>query len=230
MSGIVVLMGGGNIHGRMVVEELIRGGSSPRAVINEVGSSRAARLEKFLCNDIDNPPSLESLDVEVIEVAAFDSESTLEKIRSFSPRYLINGGCGIFRAPLLNVATPLNIHPGLLPFFRGLDPVLWSVMHKRPVGATVHVMSEGVDEGPILLAQALPWVGATSLLDLRLQCMRWGARLLTRFLACPGDFLPRPQCIEDGQYYSAFPDELIPDAERILRGYRACDAGNIWVS
>lgn len=51
----------------------------------------------------------------------------------------------------------LNIHPSLLPAFPGLDT------HKRALeagvkihGCTVHLVSEGVDEGPILGQAAVP--------------------------------------------------------------------------
>lgn len=219
-------MAGGNIHGRMLVEALVRAECAPQVVINEAGTARAVRLDGFLANDFDNPPPLASLGVEVVEVPAFDSAETFALIRSLAPRFLVNGGCGIFRRPLLDAATPLNAHPGVLPNFRGLDPVLWSVLLRRPVGATIHVMSEGIDEGPILLGRSLPWKGASSLLELRLQCMRWGAALLAEFLADPAAFPPRAQFLTDGEYFGAFPEELLGEAEKNLAAYRLVDGGN----
>uniref|UniRef100_UPI001FE1EB2D phosphoribosylglycinamide formyltransferase n=1 Tax=Rubritepida flocculans TaxID=182403 RepID=UPI001FE1EB2D len=51
----------------------------------------------------------------------------------------------------------LNIHPSLLPAFKGLDT------HRRALeagvrlhGCTVHLVSPGVDEGPILAQAAVP--------------------------------------------------------------------------
>jgi phosphoribosylglycinamide formyltransferase-1 len=51
----------------------------------------------------------------------------------------------------------LNVHPSLLPAFPGLDT------HRRALeagvkihGCTVHLVSEGVDEGPILGQAAVP--------------------------------------------------------------------------
>ena len=50
----------------------------------------------------------------------------------------------------------LNIHPSLLPAFPGLDAAAaqWQA-GVRTAGATVHFVDEGVDTGPILLAQSI---------------------------------------------------------------------------
>jgi methionyl-tRNA formyltransferase len=51
----------------------------------------------------------------------------------------------------------LNFHFGLLPEMRGADPIFESIRQRLPVvGATVHVMDEGLDTGPIVLREELP--------------------------------------------------------------------------
>ncbi len=51
----------------------------------------------------------------------------------------------------------LNIHFGLLPEMRGADPIFESIRQRLPVaGATVHVMDEGLDTGPIVLREEFP--------------------------------------------------------------------------
>ncbi len=61
--------------------------------------------------------------------------------------------------PRLLAAFPwrvLNIHPSLLPAFRGLDAQRRAWEHGvRVAGCTVHFVTEGVDEGPILLQAAV---------------------------------------------------------------------------
>ena len=50
----------------------------------------------------------------------------------------------------------LNIHPSLLPAFPGLEPQRQALEHGVKVsGATVHVVDEGLDSGPILLQEAV---------------------------------------------------------------------------
>ena len=57
----------------------------------------------------------------------------------------------------------INIHPALLPQFKGLDT------HRRALeagvaqhGATVHFVSAGMDEGPIILQKSVPVLGSDS--------------------------------------------------------------------
>jgi methionyl-tRNA formyltransferase len=45
----------------------------------------------------------------------------------------------------------INVHPSLLPDYRGLNAIWWAIYEAQPrVGITVHEMTPGVDEGPIL--------------------------------------------------------------------------------
>lgn len=51
----------------------------------------------------------------------------------------------------------LNIHPSLLPAFPGLDAQYQALAHGVKVtGATVHLVDENLDSGPILLQSAVP--------------------------------------------------------------------------
>jgi phosphoribosylglycinamide formyltransferase 1 len=54
-------------------------------------------------------------------------------------------------------ARILNVHPALLPAFRGLDAQRQALQHGvKLAGATVHFVDEGVDTGPIVLQAAVP--------------------------------------------------------------------------
>ena len=51
----------------------------------------------------------------------------------------------------------LNVHPSLLPAFPGTDAVRQALAHGAQVtGATVHLVDEGLDSGPIVLQEAVP--------------------------------------------------------------------------
>jgi len=59
----------------------------------------------------------------------------------------------------------LNLHPSLLPAFPGLDAIARAHRHGvRVTGCTVHLVSEGIDEGPILAQRAVT-IGDDDALD-----------------------------------------------------------------
>jgi len=72
---------------------------------------------------------------------------------------LLAGYMKIVTAVLVNAYANrmMNIHPSLLPAFTGLDvqkkAIDWGC---KLAGCTVHFVTEGVDEGPIILQAAVP--------------------------------------------------------------------------
>lgn len=72
---------------------------------------------------------------------------------------LLAGYMKIVTAVLVNAYANrmMNIHPSLLPSFPGLDvqkkAIEWGC---KLAGCTVHIVTEGVDEGPIILQAAVP--------------------------------------------------------------------------
>ncbi len=61
----------------------------------------------------------------------------------------------ILKAPLLGVPARgwINCHPSYLPYNQGKDPNFWCLVDGSPAGATLHEVTAGVDQGPII-AQA----------------------------------------------------------------------------
>tara|TARA_B100000941_G_C28416036_1_gene506144 strand:- start:207 stop:812 length:606 start_codon:yes stop_codon:yes gene_type:complete len=44
----------------------------------------------------------------------------------------------------------INCHISYLPYNRGSDPNLWSLLTDTPSGVTIHLLTEGLDEGDII--------------------------------------------------------------------------------
>jgi hypothetical protein len=78
-------------------------------------------------------------------------------------------------------------------------------------------MSEGIDEGPILIRREFVPPLVSSVLELRLACMRHGVALLTEFLADPGRYPPHEQRTDAARYFGAFPATRYGDLEVKLR-------------
>jgi len=58
----------------------------------------------------------------------------------------------ILRRPLLELFPQgvLNVHPALLPYGRGANPNVWSIIDRTPAGVTIHYIDSGVDTGDII--------------------------------------------------------------------------------
>jgi folate-dependent phosphoribosylglycinamide formyltransferase PurN len=69
-------------------------------------------------------------------------------------------GASFIKGPLCDLLVErraLNIHMGVSPYYRGSSTNFWAMYDKRPgmVGATIHLLSKGLDSGPMLF-HALP--------------------------------------------------------------------------
>ncbi len=58
----------------------------------------------------------------------------------------------ILRPPVIEQLPDrlVNLHIALLPYNRGADPTLWSVLESTPAGVTIHHIDAGVDTGDII--------------------------------------------------------------------------------
>jgi methionyl-tRNA formyltransferase len=45
----------------------------------------------------------------------------------------------------------VNLHPSYLPLGRGADPIPWAIIDNEKQGATIHILEERLDTGPIVL-------------------------------------------------------------------------------
>lgn len=90
---------------------------------------------------------------------AYD-RAVLEVLRKYDVELVLLAGYMRIVTPVLISAYKnriMNIHPSLLPAFPGLDvqkkAVDWGV---KIAGCTVHFVTDGVDEGPIIIQAAVP--------------------------------------------------------------------------
>lgn len=98
----------------------------------------------------------EELGVQFLAVGRGDTNTdpVAAWVRAREPEYVLLFGCGIIRAPLLDLfaGRTVNIHLGLSPYYRGHATNFWPFVNGEPecVGATVHLATPEVDAGAIL--------------------------------------------------------------------------------
>jgi len=84
----------------------------------------------------------------------YHSLSDLDYSKFIDYIFLI-GGAGIIPEKLARCCKILNSHPGILPLVRGLDALKWALWEDKPIGVTVHLVSEKPDSGTIIAQQQL---------------------------------------------------------------------------
>ena len=77
----------------------------------------------------------------------------------------------------------LNVHPSLLPAYRGPQPLFWQFrMGETATGVTVHWMNQGLDRGDIAAQRAVPFVDGMRAAHAEVLCASSGADLLAATL------------------------------------------------
>jgi len=79
--------------------------------------------------------------------AAWVAEKKFEYLVSFGYRHIVRPDV---IALFPHEHKRINLHISLLPYNRGADPNLWSILDNTPSGVTIHVLDEGLDTGKIV--------------------------------------------------------------------------------
>ncbi|MCD7956376.1 MAG: hypothetical protein LUG93_11635 [Lachnospiraceae bacterium] len=155
------------------------------------------------------------------------SAERLSVLRERGCEAVVCGGY-YYRIPVVEGLKMVNIHPSLLPVGRGAWPMPVTILKGlRESGVTVHRMTEGFDEGAILLQEEIPVSPKENLLTLTKKQKAVLPGMMRR-LAEDFDTLyeqAKPQ--GDGEYWSCpseedyplTPDTPFEEADRILRAF-----------
>ena len=129
---------------------------------------------------------------------------------------------------LLNAGTPrkisvallesidnriINIHPGILPEYRGCSCVEWALINDDPIGNTAHFMDASYDTGPIITTEKYSFSKDTNYVDIRNYVYLKGCDLAARVLkGIENKQIIFENCkIQDpnnGKYWHPIPSEL----------------------
>jgi methionyl-tRNA formyltransferase len=98
------------------------------------------------------------LEIPLLQAASVNDEAALERIRVAAPEALLVCAFGqLIREPLLSLTEILNVHPSLLPRWRGAAPIERAIMAQDPkTGVCVMRLTAGLDSGPVALRAELP--------------------------------------------------------------------------
>lgn len=215
---------------RGVLSELLRAGIVPDMVITTPDEPKGRGLTL-------TPPPVKTLAEEkgipVFQPERID-ESAIETIRSEKPNLFIVAAYGKLLPDAL-LAIPkfgtLNIHPSLLPKYRGASPVRDAILSgDTETGVTIMLLDKEMDHGPIVAQEKVGIVDVPKARELEERLFRIGAELLVRILPdfIRGKITSVPQEHDKATFTRKWTKEdglidVSGDPASTLRRIRACD-------
>lgn len=151
--------------------------------------------------------------IPVLDCVDINSDKAVEFIQKAKPDYLLAAHFNqLLKASVLDLPDMdfLNIHPSLLPNYKGVDPVFFALLDQnKKIGVTLHKMADTFDSGEILMQKSIVNDSNRSLFLANNQLFEEGAELALEWIGNTG---LKPVNIVDntlGQYDSW------PSAEKV---------------
>jgi len=129
------------------------------------------------------------LEIELLQSADVNEEAALVRIEAVRPEAVAVCAFGqLIREPLLSRWPMLNVHPSLLPRWRGAAPIERSIMAgEERTGVCVMKVTAGLDSGPVALREEIAIGAEDDFEALSGKLAALGGELLVRALDLLGE-------------------------------------------
>jgi methionyl-tRNA formyltransferase len=205
-----------------ILERLVSSGQRPALVITRPDrpSGRGRRLTappvaeraRSLGIALEQPASVNDPEARALIASAGGSGSGSGE-EGERTRIIVCAFGALIKEPLLSEYEILNVHPSLLPRWRGAAPIERALMAgDEQSGVSIMRLTAGLDSGPVCLAATEPIGPEDTYGSLALRLQELGGELLVRALR------ERPPFVEQ-------PEEGITYAEKIAAADRLLDPG-----
>jgi methionyl-tRNA formyltransferase len=127
--------------------------------------------------------------MDLLQAANVNEEDAPARIRAAEPEAILVCAFGqLIREPLLSLTEFLNVHPSLLPRWRGAAPIERAIMARDPkTGVCVMRLTAGLDSGPVALRAEVELGGDEDFGALAPRLAALGGELLVEALDLLGD-------------------------------------------
>ena len=149
--------------------------------------------------------------IDLYQPESVNDEAARERIAAAHPDIVCVCAFGaLIKEPLLSEYEMLNVHPSLLPRWRGAAPIERAIMAgDTETGVSIMRLTAGLDSGPVCLQAAEPIGPADTYGTLSARLQRIGGELLVRTLEEQPAFAPQD---ETGVTYA---EKLGPEDRRL---------------
>ncbi len=118
---------------------------------------------------------------------SINNKDNVALLKKHSPdAIIIIAGNQIIKKQVLEIPKygVFNAHSSLLPYYKGLMPTFWVLKNnEKKTGVTVYKLTEGIDNGPIVLQKEIKITPSLTQSELVMQCKRLASDLLIESLA-----------------------------------------------
>ncbi|MBP7216242.1 MAG: hypothetical protein KBA46_03045 [Candidatus Omnitrophica bacterium] len=190
----IVMLTSDIIEARIVAKELLDAKRKLTAVIFEKKTiNLKMRVKLFLLLAARKINHLRIIDIKrdsaqtlIRQTDNINSSEISDLLRSLQPDVIVVVGTRKLKKEIFSCAKngAINLHGGILPYYRGADSVFWALWNNDPhnIGVTIHMVEEGLDCGNILLTCRLEMTRGDTLRSLRDKIMFLGARKINEAL------------------------------------------------
>lgn len=144
--------------------------------------------------------------VPVINTDDINQQEPLDFVAQVNPEYLLAAHFNqLIKSDLLNSSkmTCINIHPSLLPSYKGVDPVFFAQLDNcESFGVSLHKMEESFDTGEILLQDSISASSKETTFLINKNLFFMGANLAIDWICQSKAVMIKPQVNVEGNYDS----------------------------
>jgi methionyl-tRNA formyltransferase len=146
------------------------------------------------------------LGIALEQPASVNDESTRAEVAEIAPDAVCVCAFGaLIKAPLLSAHPFLNLHPSLLPRWRGAAPIERAIMAgEEETGASIMRLTEGLDSGPVCLQAGEPIQPQDTYGTLATRLQVLGGELLVRTLDSS------PPCAPQDESFATYAEKITP--------------------
>jgi methionyl-tRNA formyltransferase len=199
-----------------VLERLARSAHRPRLVVTRPDRPRG-RGRKL------TPPPVATaalaLGLELVQPDSVNEPSTRERIAAADPEAVcVCAYGGLIKEPLLSAHPMLNVHPSLLPRWRGAAPIERAIMAgDERTGVSIMRLTAGLDSGPVCAQVQEPIAPSDDYGSLSARLADAGGELLVEALD------GRPDCEEQDDSLVTYAEKISPEDRRLDPQQRAVE-------
>ncbi len=152
-----------------------------------------------------------ALGIELFQPQSVNDEQARLRISAARPDAVCVCAFGaLIKEPLLSEHTMRNVHPSLLPRWRGAAPIERAIMAgDRETGVSIMQLTAGLDSGPVCAQEQVPIGSTDSYGTLAPRLQELGTRLLV------GTLEDRPRCRDQDDALATYA-EKISASDRLL--------------